>query len=136
MKNRGEKMAYKNVHQKLQKLFSLGLLQEVEHNKRSFHGARFYKVSPKGWFNLLINSSTLLPSSIAPSIEKAVRKYYSKNIIFETASITDHEYPRQIMGQYYLVVIFEEGRPPARSVRYYGEPKILLGMATYYYLLV
>jgi hypothetical protein len=84
MSNRGENMAYKNVHQKLQKLYSQGLLGGAEYHGRSIHGAKFYKVSSKGWFILIVNASLIQPlSSIASTISKAIQKYYSSNIIFD-----------------------------------------------------
>jgi hypothetical protein len=85
IKDRGENMAYKNVHQKLQKLYSFGLLEGSEYNGRSIHGAKFYRVSSKGWFTLIINAYLISPlSSIASTVRKAIQKYYTDNIIFST----------------------------------------------------
>lgn len=84
LSNRGQNMAYKNVHPKLQKLYSLGLLEGAEYHGRSIHGAKYYKVSSKGWFNLIANASLINFRSVASSVMKATKKYYSNNIIFST----------------------------------------------------
>ena len=55
-----EPIAYKNVHTNVQKLYVLGLIQELAgHFSR---GAKFYKLSNRGWFNL-IKHDTLYSSS-------------------------------------------------------------------------
>jgi hypothetical protein len=49
-KKSGYAMAYKNVHQKVQKMFSLDLIEEVE--GKYLRGAKFYRISPNGWANI------------------------------------------------------------------------------------
>ncbi|HEY9385850.1 MAG TPA: hypothetical protein VIP70_02330 [Nitrososphaeraceae archaeon] len=78
MKKQGDSIAYKNVHQKIQKIFSLGLIEEVE--GKYLHGAKFYRISPKGWVNLIINGA-LTYSRIRRQV---ITKYYNTNIILKT----------------------------------------------------
>src|SRR5439155_2128818 len=48
LKSQGAPMAYKNVNQKVRKMLTLGLIEEI---KGGFiqHGAKYYRVSSKGW---------------------------------------------------------------------------------------
>jgi hypothetical protein len=75
IKKEGSSLAYKNVHQKVHKLLSLGLIEEVE-TGYILHGAKYYQISPNGWLNLILKSED-------PYLQ-AVKKYYDKNIIFKT----------------------------------------------------
>jgi hypothetical protein len=76
IKKAGSSMAYKNVHQKVHKILSLGLIEEVG-TGYVLHGARYYQISPNGWLNLILTSED-------PWIKHAIKKYYNKNIIFKT----------------------------------------------------
>jgi hypothetical protein len=71
--------AYKNIHQKTQKLFSLGLIEEVKGKILSLHGAKFYRLSVNGWFNVIMKR--LFRYS---GYEKAIIKFLDKNIFFKT----------------------------------------------------
>jgi hypothetical protein len=76
MKTRGSSMAYKNVHQKVHKLLSLGLIEEIG-TGYVLHGAKYYQLSLNGWVNLILNSEY-------SSFQAALKQYYDKNIIFKT----------------------------------------------------
>jgi hypothetical protein len=78
LKKSGHSTAYKNIHQKVQKIFSLGLIEEVK--GKYLHGAKFYKISPNGWVNLILRGAFIH----APVCKPAIRKYYNTNIIFKT----------------------------------------------------
>ena len=58
IKKAGSSMAYKNVHQKVHKILSLGLIEEVG-TGYVLHGARYYQISPNGWLNLILTSEIL-----------------------------------------------------------------------------
>jgi hypothetical protein len=77
-KGKGNSIAYKNVHSKIQKLFAGGLIEEVE--GKYLHGAIFYRISPDGWFNLILRGEFDYPTIY----RGAATKYYSDNIIFKT----------------------------------------------------
>lgn len=76
MKKEGSSIAYKNVHQKVHKLLSLGLIQDVG-TGYVLHGAKYYQISLNGWINLILKSEDFL-------FHEAIRQYYDKNIIFKT----------------------------------------------------
>jgi hypothetical protein len=78
-------MAYKNVHKRIQRLHSLGLIERVEQDKirkkREFiHGSVFYRLTTAGIFYLLYKDSTTLTTE---GREKIFQNY-GDNIIFET----------------------------------------------------
>jgi hypothetical protein len=74
MKKEGSSMAYKNVHQKVHKLLSLGLIQDIG-TGYVLHGAKYYQISLNRWVNLILKSEDFL-------FHEAIRQYYDKNIIF------------------------------------------------------
>jgi hypothetical protein len=76
MRSEGDPMAYKNVHQKVHKLLSLGLIQDLKEGY-VLHGAKYYQISLNGWVNLILKSKT-------PYLVEVIREYYDKNIIFKT----------------------------------------------------
>jgi len=76
MKKRGSSMAYKNVHQKVHKLLSLGLIEEIE-TGYVLHGAKYYQISLNGWVNLILEAEYSY-------FQGAIKQYYDKNIIFKT----------------------------------------------------
>ncbi|PWU82147.1 MAG: hypothetical protein DLM72_03320 [Candidatus Nitrosopolaris wilkensis] len=78
-KKSGVSIAYKNVHQKVHRVLSLGLLEETR-GPYSVHAAKFYRLSLNGWINL-IAEGTLTPDYI---YEPAIKRYYNTNIIFRT----------------------------------------------------
>jgi hypothetical protein len=78
LKDMEDFIAYKNVHLKIRKLFSCGLIEEVE--GKYFHGAKFYRISPNGWFNLILRGVF----NYALICKPAITKYYNDNIIFKT----------------------------------------------------
>jgi hypothetical protein len=76
-KKRKKPYAYKNVHQKTQKLFSLGLIEKVKRD--TLRGAIFYRLSVNGWYNVIMNRML----NHGP-YQKAITKFFDKNIFFKT----------------------------------------------------
>src|SRR6266496_433102 len=52
-KNAPKPRAYKVVHQRLQKLYSQGVIEEIHGSYP--RGAKFYKISNGGWLNLIMD---------------------------------------------------------------------------------
>ena len=69
--------SYKNTHQWIQKLYSLGMIEEVYGNYA--RGARFYRISTGGWLNLILDG--IFRSTW---YEKVLIKFYDQNIFFKT----------------------------------------------------
>jgi hypothetical protein len=69
-------VAYKNVHKRVHKMLSLGLIEEVQSGGYILHGAKYYEISLNGWLNLFLRAQ--------PWIKPVIEKYYNKNIIFKT----------------------------------------------------
>jgi hypothetical protein len=69
--------AYKNVHQWIQKLYSLDMIEEVPGSYP--RGAKFYRISNGGWLNLIIDGTLRFTG-----YEQALIKYYDQNIFFKT----------------------------------------------------
>jgi hypothetical protein len=69
--------AYKNVHQWIQKLYSLGMIEEVYGNYA--RGARFYRISTGGWLKLILDATFMYIG-----YGEALIKYYDQNIFFKT----------------------------------------------------
>jgi hypothetical protein len=72
-------ISYKNTHQWIQKLYSLGMIEEVYGNYA--RGARFYRISTGGWLNLILDGTL---SSIR--YEQALIKFYDQNIFLRHLS--------------------------------------------------
>lgn len=70
-------ISYKNTHQWIQKLYSLGVIEEIFGNYA--RGARFYRISTGGWLQLILDYT--LGSTW---YEQALVKYYDQNIFFKT----------------------------------------------------
>jgi hypothetical protein len=79
LRKSGTPIAYKNVHQKLHKILALGLIKETR-EVFAEHGAKYYKISLNGWFNLILEGA-FFPDYI---YELVIRHNYDSNIIFRT----------------------------------------------------
>jgi hypothetical protein len=78
-------IAYKDVHKRIRRLDSLGLIEKVPidqiHTKReSIHAPIFYRLTLGGLFNLLYKNRTL----ILYADKEKIFHYHGKSIIFET----------------------------------------------------
>jgi hypothetical protein len=71
--------AYKNVHANVQKLHNLGLVEGI--TGYFPRGAKYYKISSRGWFNL-INKDILYASSYLG--RRCLIDLYDHNIFFKT----------------------------------------------------
>jgi hypothetical protein len=82
LKQEGDSIAYKNVHQKMHKILSLGLIEEVSERREfdNLHAAKYYQISLNGWVNLILKGAM----KYSPACKRAIRTYYYKNIIFKT----------------------------------------------------
>jgi hypothetical protein len=69
--------SYKNTHQWIQRLYSLGMIEEVYGNYA--RGARFYRISTGGWLNLILDATFRYTG-----YEQALIKFYDQNIFFKT----------------------------------------------------
>jgi len=124
-------IAYKNVHLKIRKMFSCGLIEEVE--GKYFHGAKFYRISPNGWFNLILRGVF----NYAPICKLAITKYYDDNIIFKTfiypyfEKKTLRQFPDSTIGLYLYnccqttVLSIEAWKPDGEKIFEVSEDKIL-----------
>jgi hypothetical protein len=79
LKSKDHPMAYKNVNKRIQKLRSLNLIEEVK--MQSEHGAKYYRLTTGGLFNLLYKHK--LRSIMWLSAYKFFQNY-GDNIIFKT----------------------------------------------------
>jgi hypothetical protein len=75
-------IAYKNVHKKVHKMISLGLLEETK-GPYSVHAAKFYKISLNGWINLiaegLLNADYICEPAIRDIITQILFLEHSSN---------------------------------------------------------
>src|SRR5437867_7259958 len=72
-------IAYKNVHTNVKKLYDLKLVEELSgHFPR---GAKYYKLSNRGWFNLIKNGSLYSDSYLG---RRSLIDLYDNNIFFKT----------------------------------------------------
>jgi hypothetical protein len=89
LKKRGDayKLAYKNVHKRIQKLLSLNLIEKVDLQsirdplKESIHNPTYYRLSTGGLFHLIYKETSSLQFL---SGTKKMFQNYSQNIIFKT----------------------------------------------------
>lgn len=67
------------MHQKVHKILTLGLIKETREIFAE-HGAKYYKISLNGWFNLIVQG-TFYPNYM---YELAIKHNYDSNMIFRT----------------------------------------------------
>jgi len=84
LKNKGENHAYKDVHKRIQRLYSLELIERVPedqiHGERTLHNPIFYRLTIGGLFNLLYENGDVMFTED----KKKIFLYHGDNIIFNT----------------------------------------------------
>jgi hypothetical protein len=89
-----QSMAYKNVHKRVKRLHSLGLIEESKGNFK--RNAKMYRLTSRGLFERLLDQSPWLPDILDlyrnnPIIETLVYQYFELETIanFETFPLTE-----------------------------------------------